>query len=239
MAAIMYRTPKEPITFNEVEFNVRDQKALLIEYAMRDTRDSSFWWKQWNNEGEMPDKKYAAGFHAQLKKWLRDEQQGMMADMDLKPIIETTGFQVWNYPLIGYKATVREADGDDPYVLEMNVSIQKGSYSDEASEGSATVTYTLHYTESGSIRSDDSSKTDWTTKDGFGDDKPKGYVRYLIHPYDVTSRLSSANPKVTMDQLEKIFGGKVKRNDIKEIEAEEAAAAAETPETPDSSGMGE
>ncbi|MDF1660228.1 MAG: hypothetical protein P1V97_00550, partial [Planctomycetota bacterium] len=68
------------------------------------------------------------------------------------------------------------------------------------------------------IREDDDSKSDWTTKDGFGDSAPKGYVRYLMHPYGFAGGLSSANPYVTMERLEKVFGGKLKRNSLDEIE---------------------
>jgi hypothetical protein len=227
MAAIMYQVPKAEIEHNGVKFSIRDQKALLVELAMRDTQDSTFWWQQWNNTDTMPDAKYAAGFHRQLQKWLRDEQQGMMADMDLKPIVQTTGFQVWNYPLIGYVAKVREADGDDPYVLEMDVKVQKGSYSDENSESTQALTYTLHYNEDGSIREEEGSKTDWTTKKGWGDDAPKGYVRYLMHPFGFSGGLSSANPYVTIERLEKVFGGKLKRNSVDEIEGAATPEAGE------------
>jgi len=220
MAAIMFQCPKEEIEHNGVKFNVRDQKALLVALAMRETRDSTFWWKSWGNTDTMPDAKYTAGFHNQLKKWLRDEQKGVMADMDLKPARPTTGFQVWNYPLLGYIATIKEADGGDPYVLEISNDVQKGSYADENSESTATLTYTLHLNKSGDIREDDGSKTDWTTKDGWGDDAEKGYVRYLMHPYGFAGKLSSANPRVTEGQLEKIFGGKLKRNSLDEVEGE-------------------
>jgi len=219
MAAIMFQVPKEELANNGVTFNIRDQKALLIELSMRDTSDATFWWKQWSNKDEMPDKKYAAGFHEQLKRFLRDEQKGLMADMDFKPIRQTTGFQVWNYPLLGYVASVREADGNDPYVLELEVEIQKGSYADENSEGTADVTYTLHFSESGGIRSDDAAKTDWTTTSGFGDDGAKAYIRYLMHPRGLSGSLGSGNPRVTEERLQKIFGGKLKRNSLEAVEA--------------------
>lgn len=221
LAAIMFQVPKEPITYNGVEFSVRDQKALLIALTMQTTDQSSFWWRQWNNPDSVPTALYAADFHRQLKRWLRDEQQGLMADMDLKPEREDTNFQVWNYPLLGYTAEVREADGGDPHVLEFKVEVQKGSYSDENSESSQRLSYTLHFDEQGNIRDDEGSKTDWTTQHPYRDGK--GFIRYLIHPYGFTGAPGSKNPRITQEQIETIFGGPLKRNSLEALAEAEAA----------------
>ena len=141
-----------------------------------------------------------------------------MADMDMKDPHNQLNFQVWNYPLLGYTATLKEAEGDDPYVLEVSNRLEKGSYADEDSSSMATVTYVLHFNDDGSVRDGEDDKTDWTVKNS---DDRREYIRYLIHPYRFTTR-GSRNPNVTMERIEKLFG-EVKYNRLEDLAAEDAA----------------
>jgi hypothetical protein len=212
MASIVFKKPEGDLTVNGVTLNMRDQKGILVEFGMGDTEDSAFYWQQFGGD-EIPPDRYAAAFHRQMHRWLRVEQKGMMADMDFKDPNNQLNFQVWNYPLLGYVATMTEAEGDDPYVLDVRMTIEKGSYSDEDSSSTANVTYRLHFDSSGAIKEGSSSKTDWTQKSG----ENREYIRYLIHPYRFTSRGSSGNPNVTMERLEKLFGDKLKFNTLEEL----------------------
>lgn len=215
LAAIIFRKPEGDLSKNGVTLSIRDQKGILVEMGMGDTEDSAFYWQQFGGD-EIPNDRYTAAFHRQLHRWLRVEQQGLMADMYLKNPDNQLNFQVWNYPLLGYVATMTEAEGDDPYVLDVSCKIDKGSYSDEDSTSSQTVTYRLHFDPSGGIQEGASAKTDWTTKSG---ETPE-YIRYLIHPYRFTSRGSSGNPNVTMERLEQLFGDKLKFNRLEDLAGE-------------------
>jgi Ca2+-binding EF-hand superfamily protein len=212
MAAIIFRKPEGEFTVNGVALTVRDQKGILVEYGMGDTEDSSFYWQQFGGE-EIPPNRYAAAFHRQMHRWLRVEQKGMMADMDLKDPNNQLNFQVWNYPLLGYVATMKEAAGDDPYVLEVSNKMEKGSYADEDGSSFGTVTYVLHFDASGGIKEGQGTKTDWTQKSG----DARVFVRYLIHPFRFTSRGSSGNPNVSEERLKKLFGERLKYNRIEEV----------------------
>ena len=211
MAAIIFRRPEKDVTTNGVTLSVRDQKGILVELAMGDTENASFGWAP-TPTGEIGAKRYTAGFHQQLKRWLREGQQGLMADMDLKDPQRNKNFAVWNYPLIGYEATMSEAAGDDPQVIEAKVTIEKGSYSDEDHSSTASLTYVLHFDGSGGVREDDASKTDWTTKKNIDGEERRAYVRYLIHPVRLTGRGSSGNPNVTLERVEKAFNGTLRYN---------------------------
>lgn len=215
MASIVFKKPEGDLTVNGVTLNMRDQKGILVEFGMGDTEDSAFYWQQFGGD-EIPPDRYAAAFHRQMHRWLRVEQKGMMADMDFKDPNNQLNFQVWNYPLLGYVARMTEAEGDDPYVLDLSMTIEKGSYSDEDSSSTASVSYRLHFDSNGAIKEGSSNKTDWTTKSG----ENREYIRYLIHPYRFTSRGSSGNPNVTMARLEQLFGDKLKFNTLEEIAAE-------------------
>lgn len=219
MASIIFRKPEGDVTHNGVTFDVRDQKGLLVAFGMGDTEDSTFWWLQGGGDDVVPHK-YTAGFHRQMHQWLRVNQKGMMADMDLKNPRNSLNFQVWNYPLLGYTATIEEADGDDPYVLDVSSRIDKGSYSDDDSSSSMTVTYRLHFDANGTIREDEGSKTTWTT----GPETEREYIRYLIHPFRFTSAGASRNPNVTLARLEQAFGDALKYNRIEDLRAEDAAS---------------
>jgi hypothetical protein len=212
MASIVFRKPEGDLSVNGVTLNVRDQKGILVEMGMGDTEDSAFYWQQFGGD-DIPADRYAAGFHRQLHRWLRVEQQGMMADMDMKDPHNQLNFAVWNYPLLGYVAEMKEAAGDDPYVLDVSCTLEKGSYSDEDSSSTARVTYTLHFDASGAITEGASSKTAWTQKSG---DKLV-FIRYLIHPYRFTGRGSSGNPNVTLERLQRLFGDRLKYNRIEEL----------------------
>lgn len=212
MAAIIFRKPEGQLTKNGVTLTERDQKGILVEMGMGDTEDSAFYWQQFGGD-EIPPDRYTAGFHRQMHRWLRVEQKGMMADMDLKDPNNQLNFQVWNYPLLGYVAEMKEAEGDDPYVLDVRNTMEKGSYSDEDSSSTMSVTYRLHFDTNGGIREGAGSKTDWTTKSG----DTREYIRYLIHPYRFTSRGSSGNPNVTMERLKELFGDKLKFNEIEDL----------------------
>jgi len=221
MASIVFRKPAGEFEQDGVTLSVRDQKGMLVEYGMGDTEDSSFWWQQWGGD-DIPHVKYTAGFHRQLHRWLRVEQKGMMADMDMKDPHNNLNFQVWNYPLLGYTATLSEAEGGDPYVLDVRCTLEKGSYSDEDSSSTASVKYRLHFTEDGSIREDDEAKTSWEQKNS--SDK-REYIRYLIHPYRfIESSRGSRNPNVTLKRLETLFGERLKYNRLEDLEAEDANA---------------
>lgn len=211
MAAIVFKKPEGDLTVNGVTLTVRDQKGILVEFGMGDTEDSAFYWQQFGGD-EIPPDRYAAAFHRQMHRWLRVEQKGMMADMDLKDPNNQLNFQVWNYPLLGYVAEMKEAEGDDPNVLDVSCKIEKGSYSDEDGSSFATVTYRLHFDGSGAIKEGEGAKTDWTQKSG----DVREYIRYLIHPFRFTSRGSSGNPNVSQERLEKLFGDKLKYNVIEE-----------------------
>jgi len=212
MASIVFRKPAADITSNGQTFSVRDQKALLVAYGMGDIEDSQFWWQQFGGT-DIPVDKYAAGFHRQMHRWLRVEQKGMMADMDLKNPNNNLNFAVWNYPLIGYVAEMKEAAGDDPRVVEVTCRIEKGSYSDDDSSGSASVTYNLQFDPAGAITEGTGSKTKWTQG---GDTEPQ-FIRYLIHPFRFTGPGTSRNPNVTEARLEQLFGGKLKLNEIEDV----------------------
>jgi len=222
MASIVFRKPAGEIEREGVTCSVRDQKGVLIEYGMGATEDSTFWWTQWGGD-DIPLDRYAAGFHRQMHRWLRVEQKGLMADMDFKNPKNSLNFAVWNYPLLGYEATMTEAEGDDPYVLDCRVSITKGSYSDEDSSSTSSTTYTLHFDDQGDIRTGDDARTKWTK----GSDENPQFIRYLIHPYRFTGPGKSRNRNVTEERLEAFFGEHLKYNRIEDIEAEEAAAAAD------------
>lgn len=215
MASIVFRKPEGELTTNGVTLTVRDQKGLLVEFGMGATERSSFDWRPDQN-GEISGKKYAAGFHRQLKTWLREEQKGLMADMDMKNPVHQKGFQVWNYPLLGYTCEMKEAPGDDPLVIECSNVIEKGSYSDADNSGTSKVTYTLHFDGAGGIREDDASKTDWTTKQKLDGQERGVFVRYLIHPLRFTAR-GTGNPNVTLERLQKLFGNKLKYNTLDDL----------------------
>ncbi len=215
MAAIVFRKPEGELTKNGVTLSVRDQKGILVEMGMGDTEDSAFYWQQFGGD-EIPPDRYTAAFHRQMHRWLRVEQKGMMADMDLKDPNNQLNFQVWNYPLLGYVAEMKEAEGDDPYVLDVRNTLEKGSYADEDSSGKSTITYRLHFDSRGGITEGSSSKTDWTQKSG----ETREYIRYLIHPYRFTSRGSSGNPNVTMERLQQLFGDQLKFNEIEDLAGE-------------------
>jgi hypothetical protein len=223
MASIVFRKPAGEFETNGVTLTVRQQKGMLVEYGMGDTEDSTFWWQQWGNE--IDDRRYAANFHRQMHRWLRVEQKGMMADMDMKNPTRNLNFQVWNYPVLGYTATVTEAEGDDPYVLDCSVVMEKGSYSDEDNSSTATVRYRLHMDDSGNIREGDDAKTEWLMDRGSGDDAYKIYIRYLIHPLRFTGPGTSRNRNVTQERLEQVFGEHLRYNRIEDVEAEAAADA--------------
>jgi hypothetical protein len=212
MAAIVFRKPAADFTSNGTTFTVRDQKAILVEYGMGDTEDSTFWWQQWGGE-EIPADKYAAGFHRQMHRWLRVEQKGMMADMDMKDPLNNLNFAVWNYPLLGYVATLKEAEGDDPYVLDVDCKMEKGSYSDEDSSSTANVAYRLHFDPSGAIKEGTGAKTEWRQKRGDN----LVYIRYLIHPFRFTGPGGSRNPNVTEERLKTLFGANLKYNNIEDL----------------------
>jgi hypothetical protein len=208
MASIVFRKPEGELTVNGVTFSVRDQKGVLVEYGMGNTEDSAFYWQQWGGD--------------EIHRWLRVEQQGMMADMDLKDPHNSLGFQVWNYPLLGYRATLKEAEGGDPYVVDVRCTLEKGSYSDEDSSSTATLGYRLHLADDGTIRDGDESKTSWEQTNSSG---KREYVRYLIHPYrfvDTTS--GSRNPNVSLSRLEELFGSKLKYNRLEDLAAEDTQA---------------
>lgn len=214
MAAIVFRKPEGALTTNGVTLSVRDQKGILVEMGMGDSEDSSFYWRSGN--ADIDPVRYAAGFHRHLHRWLRVEQKGVMADVSLKDPDNQLDFQVWNYPVLGYLAEMKEAEGDDPYVLDVRCKMEKGSYSDEDSSSSTTVSYRLHFGPGGAINEDAGAKTDWTQKSG----ETREYIRYLIHPYRFTGRGSSGNPNVTMERLQRLFGERLKFNEIEELAGE-------------------
>lgn len=214
LAAIVFRNPTSEFSHNGVTLTVRDQKGILTEFGMGATENSSFYWRN-GNEDIQPDR-YAAGFHRQMHRWLRVEQKGMMADMDLKDPDNQLNFQVWNYPLLGYVAEMKEAEGDDPYLLDVSCKMDKGSYSDEDSSSSTTVAYRLHFGPSGQIMEGPGSKTDWLQKSG----ETRKYIRYLIHPYRFTSRGSSGNPNVTLERIQQLFGDRLKYNRLEDLATE-------------------
>ena len=211
MAAIIFRKPEGEMVRNGVTFSVRDQKGILTAYGMGDTEDSTFWWQEWGQE--IPPTRYTAGFHNQLHRWLKVEQKGMMADLDLKNPANNLNFAVWNYPLLGYEATLKEAEGDDPRVLDVTCVMTKGSYSDDDSSGTTTVRYRLHFDEQGKILDGEESKTTWTEKSG----DELQFVRYLIHPYRFTGPGTSRNRNVTQERLEQLFGDQLKYNRIEDL----------------------
>jgi hypothetical protein len=218
LASIVYRKPTEEFEVNGVKLSVRDQKGILVERGMWDSEESTFWWKRAGDD-EISPSWYAKGFHEQMHRWLRIEQKGMMADMDFKDPNNNLNFQVWNYPLLGYVAEIKEAEGDDPYVLDFDVKIEKGSYSDNDGSGFKSVEYRLQFNDDGSIDDSEETKTEWLTGG-----TTKKYIRYLIHPYRFNARGGSGNPHVTNENLEKLFGEHLKFNRIADIEAETAAA---------------
>jgi hypothetical protein len=179
--------------------------------GMKNTEDSTFWWQQWGNGDDIPNKKYTADFHAHIKRWLRVEQQGLMVDLDAKNPANSLNFQVWNYPVAGYEAELSEAEGGDDLVLDVSCRLLHANYADEFSESSKTVKYRLHFDEAGTIRSDDEAKTDWNPG---REQLQKKYLRYLIHPFRFRGNGSSGNPKLTMETLEQLFGDKLKFNDL-------------------------
>lgn len=211
MASIIFRKPEGEMVRNGVTFSVRDQKGILVTYGMGATEDSTFWWQQWGDE--IPPAAYAAGFHNQLHRWLKVEQKGMMADLDLKNPHNNLNFAVWNYPLLGYQATLKEAEGDDPHVLDVTCVLTKGSYSDDDSSGTTTVHYRLEYDDQGGIKDAEASKTAWTEKSG----EELQFIRYLIHPYRFTGPGDSRNRNVTQERLEQLFGDALKYNRIEDV----------------------
>lgn len=211
MAAIVFRKPAAEFTSSGQSFSVRDQKSILVEYGMGDTEDSTFWWQQWGGE-DIPADKYAAGFHRQMHRWLRVEQKGMMADMDMKDPHNNLNFAVWNYPLLGYVATIKEAEGDDPYVVDVDCKMEKGSYSDDDSSSTANVAYRLHFDPSGAIK-ETGGKTEWRQKSG----ENLVFIRYLIHPFRFTGPGTSRNPNVTEERLKQVFGANLKYNNIEDL----------------------
>lgn len=211
MASIIYRKPEGELVKNGVTFSVRDQKGILVKFGMGATEDSTFWWQEWGEE--IPVARYAAGFHRQLHRWLKVEQKGMMADLDLKNPQNNLNFAVWNYPLLGYEAAMKEAEGDDPRVLDVACVLTKGSYSDDDSSGTTSVSYRLQFDDAGNILDADESKTAWTQKSG----DTLEFVRYLIHPYRFTGPGDSRNPNVTEERLQELFGDKLKLNSIEDL----------------------
>ena len=212
MSSIVFRKPDAEFEHNGVTFTVRDQKAILVEYGMGATEDSTFWWQEWGID--IPVARYAAGFHRQLHRWLKVEQKGMMADLDLKNPKNSLNFAVWNYPLLGYQATLVESEGDDPRVLDVSCVLTKGSYSDDDSSSTTSVRYRLQFDEAGNILDSDASKTAWTEKSG----DELQFIRYLIHPYRFTGPGDSRNPNVTEERLNTVFGEHLKYNRIEDLE---------------------
>ena len=201
MAALLFKKPEQAVTVDGVGFTVRDQKGLLVELGMGSSEDSTFSWDQLGHE--IDPRRYTAAFHAQLVHWLRREEKGLLADMELKDK-ELGPWPVWNYPLMGYEAKLVEADGDDPGVLDADVKLEVASYSDDDRSSSRLITYRLHFA-NGEVRDDASAKTDWTSHVVIGGEQRRGYVRYLIHPYRLTGRGSSGNPVVTEERVAKVI----------------------------------
>lgn len=203
-AAILFPKPSKPVTVNGVELSVRDQKGLLVELCMGGTEESTF---TWQDQGpEIDPRRYTASFHEQLAHWLRTEQKGLLADMELKdPVLGP--WPVWNYPLIGYSADLSEAPGDDPDVLDVALTVEEASYSDDDASYEKALSYRLHFGARGEVRDDAASKTDWTTHIMINGEQKRGYVRYLIHPFRVTDRGSSGNPAVTLERVGQIVPG--------------------------------
>ena len=94
-----------------------------------------------------------------------------------------------------------------------------------------TMTYDLHYSQSGTIRTDSQSKTLWTTgedEEVVMEGEPLAYLRYLVKPLVITGRGSSGNPVVTLKRVKKIFGDTLKPNTLEALDPTENAANADS-----------
>jgi hypothetical protein len=226
MAAILFREPGEGFTVNGVPFSIKDQKGILAAHGMGDSREATFSWKK----GDIfaPRIKdpadYAAGFHTFLKTWLRDAHRGVLCDTYLKAPDERRDAPIWNCPVFGYRAELKEAeDYNNVYIVEVKNTLYNARCETFSFPGTVRCTYRLHFDRDGNVSGDPGSKTAWTTDGTCSEDDCGGhrdakanlkYFRYLIHPFEIVGPGDSGNPYVNRGNLKKLLGDRLKYNKI-------------------------
>ncbi|MGE0708172.1 MAG: EF-hand domain-containing protein [Planctomycetota bacterium] len=195
LAGILFREPSQRVSVGGVELRASDLQGILVELAMGERLLRGFSWSEGGKLRGSAD--YAAGFHALLREAL-GEGRALLCDVSARPW-GPGDHEVWNYAVHGFVAELREAPGDDPYVLEARTTLRHTG-------GARELRYRLHYDAAGEVRADAASRTAWLQAEN-GEAR---YLRYLL----VAGRLTGAhggqrNPQVTRERVARLFGGEL------------------------------
>ena len=193
LAGILFRRPRGERRCEGETFSTADQEALLVELAMGERALTGF---QWSERGApLGPRRYARGFHETLRGAL-GAGKPLLADTSEREWGRSG--EVWNYAVYGARSELREAEGDDPYVLDVSTRLLHTG-------GSGLFRYRLHFEPSGAIRVDERARTEWLQRR----EGERSYLRYLLIPQRLSGAGSLRNPHVTRGRVAQIFGGEL------------------------------
>ncbi len=119
MAAIMFPEPKRSVRLYNINFEVRDLKALLLKSLELETGDQFFGQR---NNAEW-DSLYADIYPDQFHRFIQvegfDKKNPFVMDYD-------AGYQVWNVPVYKVKSTIKEVE-DNSEVLQVKTYVYYAS----------------------------------------------------------------------------------------------------------------